>query len=468
MTSATIANRTFAEIEIGESAELDRTLTKEDVDFFAAASGDVNPTHVDQAYVEEHSLGRLTGHSMWSGSLISSVLGNILPGPGTIYRSQVLRFHRPVKLGDTITTRVIARDKQPETKTVWFDCECRNQDNDLIVTGTAEVTAPTEKIVRPKVELPGLVHPPHDSYGALIARCEGLEPLRTAIAHPCDRVSLSGAVDAARADIIIPLLVGPTAKIQRVAEENDIDISGFEIVDVPHSHAAAAQAVALVRAGEADLLMKGSLHTDEIMGEVVRSSTGLRTERRLSHAFVMDVPTYPKILIISDAAINIAPDLEDKRDICQNAVDLAHAFDLERPKVAILSAVETVRAKIPSTVEAAALCKMAERGQISGAVIDGPLAMDNAISKAAAITKGIQSEVAGDADILLAPDLEAGNILVKQLMFLANAEGAGIVLGAKVPIVLTSRADSPPVRMASCAVAVLFAHYQRGSLGIVE
>jgi phosphotransacetylase len=247
-----------------------------------------------------------------------------------------------------------------------------------------------------------------------------------------------------------------------------LDIAHLTIVDAPYSHAAADKAVELARRGEVELLMKGSLHTDEIMGAVVRSTTGLRTERRLSHAFVMDVPTYPKPLVISDAAINIFPTLDDKRDICKNAIDLTHALGLETPKVAVLSAVETVNTKIPSTIEAAALCKMADRGQISGALLDGPLAMDNAISKKAAETKGIMSTVAGDADILIAPDLEAGNILVKQLTFLANADGAGLVLGARVPIILTSRADSLRVKLASCAIAKLAAHHRRGALGITS
>ena len=255
--------------------------------------------------------------------------------------------------------------------------------------------------------------------------------------------------------MIVPILVGPEAKIRAVAEQSGLDISPYRLVDAPHSHAAAAKAVEIVRAGEAETLMKGSLHTDELMGEVVRKDTGLRTERRISHAFIMDVPTYPKPLAVTDAAINIFPDLETKVDIVQNAIDMAHALGVDLPKVAILSAVETVTPKIPSTIDAAALCKMAERGQITGALLDGPLAFDNAISKEAAAIKGIRSEVAGDADILVVPDLEAGNMLAKQLSFLANADAAGIVLGARVPIILTSRADTVRARMASCAVAVL-------------
>ena len=298
-------------------------------------------------------------------------------------------------------------------------------------------------------------------YEQLLERCKSLEPIPTAVAHPCDETSLSGAVEAASKGLIVPILVGPREKIQSAANSAGIDLSKCEIVDAPHSHASAAKAVALLREAKAELLMKGSLHTDELMGAVVSRDGGLRTARRISHAFVMDVPTYHKVLIVTDGAINIAPTLEDKVDICQNAIDLAVALGREWPNVAILAAVETVTSKMPATIDAAALCKMVERGQIKGGILDGPLAFDNAISKEAAKTKGIQSDVAGDPDILLAPDLEAGNILAKQLTFLAKADSAGIVLGARVPIILTSRADSVRSRIASCAVAMMAAHARR-------
>ncbi|AOK56775.1 phosphate acetyltransferase [Burkholderia stagnalis] len=304
---------------------------------------------------------------------------------------------------------------------------------------------------------------PHRKYDALIARCRSLSPVTVAVAHPCDEVSLRAAVDAAHAGLIVPVLVGPVARMTALAAMVGLDLSAYRLVDAPHSHAAAAQAVALVCAGEADALMKGSLHTDELLAEVVRADSGIRTERRLSHVFIMDVPTYRKPLFITDAAVNIRPTLEQKVDIVQNAIDLAHALGVERPKVAILSAVETVSSKLPSTLDAAALCKMAERGQITGGVLDGPLALDNAISPEAARLKHLGSDVAGDADILLAPDLEAGNMLAKELTFLANADAAGIVLGARVPIILTSRADSERTRMASCAVAALHAHAMHAS-----
>jgi phosphotransacetylase len=298
-------------------------------------------------------------------------------------------------------------------------------------------------------------------YEQLLERCRSLEPIATAVAHPCEASALAGALEAAQKGLITPTLVGPVARIREIAKANSIDLGKVEIVDTPHSHASAAKAVELVRQGKAELLMKGSLHTDELLAAVVARDTGLRTGRRLSHVFVMDVPTYHKVLLVTDAAINIAPTLEDKADICQNAIELAQSFGVVQPKVAILAAVETVNSKMPATIDAACLCKMAERGQIRGGLLDGPLAFDNAISKEAAKIKGITSAVAGDPDILLAPDLEAGNILAKQLTFLANADSAGIVLGAKVPVILTSRADSVRSRIASCAVAMLAAHARR-------
>jgi phosphotransacetylase len=292
-------------------------------------------------------------------------------------------------------------------------------------------------------------------YEALLARCRSLDPVPTAVAHPCEATALAGAVEAGASGLIVPILVGPGPRMRRIAEANGIDLGASRIVDVPHSHAAAAAAVELVRRGEAELLMKGSLHSDELLAAVVARESGLRTGRRISHVFIMDVPTYHKVLIVTDAAINIAPTLEEKADICQNAIELVVLLGIRQPKVAVLAAVETVNSKMQTTLDAAALCKMAERGQIKGGRLDGPLAFDNAISRDAARIKGIESQVAGDPDILLVPDLEAGNMLAKQLTFLANADSAGLVLGARVPIILTSRSDSVRSRMASCAVAVL-------------
>src|SRR4051812_388006 len=301
-------------------------------------------------------------------------------------------------------------------------------------------------------------------YEALLVRCRDLAPVPTAVAYPCEESALAGPVQAAKYKLIVPILVGPAAKINETARAAGLDLTGLEIVDVPDARAAAERAVALVREGRAEVLMKGSLHTDELLSAVVSRDKGLRTGRRISHAFLMDVPTYHKVLIITDAAINIAPNLEDKVDICQNAIDLAIALGVQTPKVAILAAVETVNSKMKTTLEAAALCKMADRGQITGGILDGPLAFDNAISAEAAKMKGIKSPVAGDPDILLVPDLESGNMLAKQLTFLANADSAGIVLGARVPIILTSRADSVRSRIASCAVAMMAAHARAMSL----
>src|SRR6516165_12568390 len=304
-------------------------------------------------------------------------------------------------------------------------------------------------------------------YEQLLVRCKSLQPIPTAVAHPCEKTALSAAIEAAEKGLIKPILVGPIARVEAIAKSSGIDLDGVEFVDAPHSNASAAKAVEAVRDGRAELLMKGSLHTDELMTAIVARDGGLRTGRRISHVFIMDVPTYHKVLIVTDAAINIAPALEDKVDIVQNAIDLAISLGLEKPKVAILCAVETVNSKMPATLDAAALCKMAERGQITGTLLDGPLAFDNAISKLAAETKGIKSDVAGDPDILLAPDLEAGNILAKQLTFLADADSAGLVLGARVPVILTSRADSVRSRIASCAVAMRVAHARRRALQAV-
>ena len=303
-------------------------------------------------------------------------------------------------------------------------------------------------------------------YEQLLERCKALPPVVTAVAHPCEVTALAGAIEAAQQGLIEPILVGPEQRIREIASQHHIDLGTTVIIDAPHSHGSAAKAVELVRNGTAEILMKGSLHSDELLAAVVAKDTGLRTGRRISHAFIMDVPTYHKVLIVTDAAINIAPNLEAKADICQNAIDLAVSLGLQRPKVAILAAVETINSKMPSTLDAAALCKMADRGQITGGILDGPLAFDNAISAEAARIKGIRSEVAGDPDILLVPDLEAGNMLAKQLSYLANADSAGVVLGARVPIILTSRADSVRSRIASCGVAKLAAAARRQAAGI--
>lgn len=457
-----IENRTFDEIHVGDSAEISRTLKPEDISLFAVSSGDVNPVHLDAEYAQASRFHEVIAHGMWGGALISAVLGTELPGPGTIYLNQSLSFKKPVGVGDTITARVTVRELAEETKRIFLDCECIDQEGDRVIVGEAEVIAPAKKVRRPRAVLPEIhLHERGARYRKIIEATKNLPPIRTAVVHPCDERSLRGAVEAHIHGLIEPILVGPEVKIRQTANEADIDITAFEIVNAPHSHAAATRAVAFVREGRVDALMKGVLHTDEIMRAVIDPHEGLRTERRISHVFGFDAPTYPKPLLITDAAINIAPSLEDKRDIVQNAIDLARAIGIIEPKVAILSAIETVSSKLSSTVDAAALCKMSDRGQITGGVIDGPLAFDNAISPQSAKAKGISSLVAGVADILVAPDLEAGNMIAKQLSYLGGADSAGIVLGARVPIMLTSRADGVLSRLASAALARLYIHWRQ-------
>jgi phosphotransacetylase/acyl dehydratase len=458
-----IENRTFDEIAVGDSAELVRTLRHDDIELFAVMSGDVNPAHVDEDYAHSDMFHKVIAHGMWGGALISALLGTELPGPGTIYLTQSLKFLRPVGLGDTVTVRVTVTEKLPERQHVKLRCQCTNQNGESVIEGDAEVIAPQEKVRRPRVALPDVhLHERGAQYRLVIAATRDLAPIPTAVVHPCDEPSLSGAIEAGEKGLILPILVGPSAKIAAVAKAANLSLDGIEVVDVPHSHAAAAKAVELVRKGTANAIMKGKLHTDELMHPILSRELGLRTERRMSHVFAFDVPHYPKPLFITDAAINIQPTLEDKCDIVQNAIDLVHALGIAVPKVAILSAVETVYPKIASTIDAAALCKMADRGQITGGLLDGPLAFDNAISKAAAATKGIRSQVAGDADILVVPDLEAGNMIAKQLVYLAGADAAGIVMGARVPIILTSRADGALSRLASCAIAQIYVHHRAG------
>ena len=457
-----IENRTFDEIKPGDTTSLVRTLSKEDSELFAVMSGDVNPAHVDELYVSGDLFHKIIAHGMWGAALISTLLGTKLPVPTTVYLGQTLSFHQPVKVGDTITITVTATTKYAERHCISFDCLCTNQRGEVVISGNAEVIAPTTKVKRPRVILPEMhLHEHGLLYLHLINLAKGLTPIRTAVVHPVDSNALLGAIEAAQANLIVPILIGPANRIRAAAAEQGVDLSPYTLVSTEHSHEAAMKAVAMARAGEVDAMMKGSLHTDELMHEVVDPRTGLGTNRRMSHVFVMDAPLYPRLLFITDAALNIYPDLETKRDIVQNAIDLAHVLGIETPKVAILSAVETVSSKINSTLEAAALCKMADRGQIIGGLVDGPLAFDTAISLEAAHAKGVVSPVAGQADILVVPDLEAGNMLAKQLEYLADAQTTGIVLGARVPIVLTSRADSPLAHKASCALALLLSYSNR-------
>lgn len=456
-----IENYTFPEINIGQSARLLRTLTLQDIAAFAAVSGDTNPAHLDSEYANDTLFHGVIAHGMWSGALISALLGTQFPGPGTIYQDQALHFVKPVRVGDTVTVTVTVTAMNATNNSLELDCEVVNQRGDHVLSGVAKVLAPTTKVRLPRVGIPQIqLFDPQARFNSLLSLGKNLEAVRCAVVHPCDEGSLSGAMDAARYGLIIPVLIGPEVRIRHVATEAGIDLTGVEIIDQPHSHAAAEKAAEMAASWDVEILMKGSLHTDELIHAVL-SKPALRTGRRMSHVFRFDVPLYHKPLLITDAALNIRPTLQEKVDIIQNAIDFARILGVAVPKVAILSAVENVNPNIPSTLDAAALCKMADRGQITGGVLDGPLAFDNAISAHAAQIKHIESEVAGHADIMAVPDLESGNMLAKQLEYLAGASGSGIVLGARVPIALTSRADGPSNRVASALLALLVAHNAR-------
>jgi phosphate acetyltransferase len=457
MNQTVLKNRTFEEMQIGESASLVRVVGRDDIDLFAAVTGDANPVHLDAAFAATDPFGHIVAHGMWTAALVSAVLGTRLPGPGTIYLGQELRFRKPVAPGDTITVTVKVMEKRPEKRIVLLDTRCVNQYGEEVLGGSATVIAPGHAVTWPCTSPPDVSLRRHDHYEDVVRQARTLPVLRAAIVHPCSPEAILAAVEIRDEGLLEPLLVGPEVKIRAAAEKAGVSLDDLMIETVEHSHAAAARGVELAVAGKVAALMKGSLHSDELLGAVVAPGSGLRTERRVSHVYAMSVPAYAKPLIVTDAAINIEPTLDHKRDICQNAVDLLHILGIPEPLVAVLAAVETVNAKMPSTLDAAALTVMAARGQITGARIDGPLAFDNAISPEAARTKGIVSPVAGQADILLVPDLEAGNMLAKQLIYFAGADAAGLVLGARVPIILTSRSDSLKTRIASAALAKLVA-----------
>ncbi|MEQ1941915.1 bifunctional enoyl-CoA hydratase/phosphate acetyltransferase [Mesorhizobium sp. VNQ89] len=448
-----LRNRTFDALQIGDAASVVRVVGRDDIELFAAVSGDVNPAHLDAAFAATGRFGDIVAHGMWTAALVSAVLGTELPGPGTIYLGQDIRFLKPVAPGDTITATVTVREKRPDKRIVTLSTVCTNQAGEEVLSGSATVIAPDQQIEWPRTKLPDIEFRRHDRYEAFVRRAREIPAVRAAIVHPCSAAAITGALEARDEGLLEPVLVGPLHKIMAAAEAAAVSLEGVEIEPVEHSHAAAARAAELAVAGKVDILVKGSLHTDELLGAVVAQDSGLRTERRISHVYVMDIPAYDKPLIVTDAAINIQPTLEHKRDICQNAVDLMHILGIREPRVAVLAAIETVNPKMPATLDAAALTVMAARGQISGAKVDGPLAFDNAINVDAARTKGIASAVAGQADILLVPDLEAGNMLAKQLIYFAGATAAGLVLGARVPIVLTSRSDPLSARIASAALA---------------
>jgi phosphate butyryltransferase len=454
-------NHPYDEIAVGQSAELTRLCTVEDLIVFANASGNHNPLHL--ADPDGDGPAVQVAPSMWVGSLISAVLGNLLPGPGTLYRTQNLDFPGRAHAGEELRVRVAVTEKRPDGVVALSTEVTRVADGAPIARGLALVEAPSAKMRFEAPDVPGLVVQRHVHFDALLARADALPPMPTAVVAPEEANALGGALLAARHHLITPILVGEPAKIRAAAEKAGLDLDGVEIVAAAGHAAAANLAVDLVAEGRAKALMKGHLHTDDLLKAALRKERGLRTGRRFTHVFVMDVPGMAHPLLVTDAAINIAPDLKTKVDIVQNAIDLALSLGIAEPKVGVLSAVETVNPDLPSSVDGALLAKMAERGQITGGVVDGPLAMDNAISLAAARTKGIGGPVAGRADILVAPDLDAGNMLAKQLAYVSGAEGAGIVLGAACPIILTSRADGEKARLASCAVAAV--HWARLSGG---
>ncbi len=452
-----IESKTFDEIAVGDTATTDHVLTQDDAMAFASISGFTAVLSQDEV-IERTGGIPPTGPNMWCASLISGLFSMHIPGPGVTLTSISLAFHNRIHVGDRILVQIKVTAKDDASKVVSFDCEAHNGAGLSIFTGTAQAIPPTKKLRWSTLPVPQLiVNNPYRRYNEMIARATAKPAVRTAIAWPCDEVSLGGAIQAYKDKLIVPVLVGAEDKIREVAKALNLSLDGVRIVDVSDSRSAAARAVELARKGEVEMLMKGSLHTDEIMGAVVSRDGGMRTGRRISHVFALDVPMYHKTLFVTDAAINIQPDLETKISILQNAIDMMLTLEIDNPKVAILSAVESVNPAIPSTLDAAALCKMVDRGQITGAIVDGPLAFDNAISSDAARIKNIKSKVAGDVDLLMVPNLEAGNILFKELQYLAGALAAGVVVGAKVPIVLTSRADGELARMASCALGVLLA-----------
>jgi len=466
MTPQDLVGHGYDDLSVGQTASLERLCTENDLVVFAHASGNLNPRHLP-GLAEKVTGEKPVAPAMWGGSLFSALLGNVLPGPGTAYLHQSLTFHNRVHPGDRLTVTVTVREKRPDRR-VDLDCRLVRSDGTLIAEGLAEVKAPATRLAADDVSLPGLALHKRGKFEKLLAACAGVPAMPTAVVAPTDANSLGGAWEATKQKLIEPILVGPAAKIHAAAEAIGWDLSGVRVIDVADEHAGPARAVALVHEGVAAAVMKGNIHSDEVLKHVTKADGGLRAGRRISHAFVLDVPGREGPLLISDAAINIAPDLITKADIVQNAIDLAQAIGLPQPKVGILSAVETVNPAIPSTLDAAILSKMADRGQIRGGIVDGPLAMDNAVDIEAAKTKGIAGMVAGHADVLIAPNLESGNMLAKQLVFMSDADTGGLVVGAKAPVMLTSRADDEYARLMSAVLAVLYSHWKKTGTSLVQ
>jgi phosphate butyryltransferase len=460
-----LRNRTWEDLKLGDEASIEKTVTSRDLYLFAHASGNLNPLHMPTFDPDHDGKSDAVAPSMWIGALISNVLGNVLPGPGTLYRHQSFDFVDRAHVGDqiVITVRLLEKLDNPY---VVFETIVTKVGGPIIASGKAMVSAPKERITLSHHELPPLLLDEHDHFARLIEVAKKLEPLQTAVVCPDDANSLKGTLLAMREGLIIPILIGDKAKIEEAAKEAHEDLSLLQIIDVANHTAAAAKAVELVHSGQVRAIMKGNLHSDELLGQIVKREGGLRTSRRISHVFAMNVPTLDHPIFITDAAINIAPDLLTKVDITQNAIDLAQACGIDEPLVAIMSAVETINVNIPSSMEAAILAKMADRGQITGGIVDGPLAMDNAIDMGAAATKKLVSPVAGRAQVLVVPNLESGNMLAKQLTFVSHAQPAGLVLGAKIPVMLTSRADNVAARLASCALAQLYDAFRRNKKSV--
>lgn len=457
-----IENVTFDELQIGQSARLVRALSQADIQAFAAVSGDTNPAHLDPVYADATMFHGVIAHGMWGGALISAVLGTTLPGPGTIYLEQSLRFSRPVRVGDTLTVTVTVTAKEVDKKRVELDCLVTNQQQEKVLSGVARVLAPTQKVRQPRIHAPLIqLFDPEARLKALLTLGQGLAAVRCAVVHPCHAGVLEGAARAAREGLIEPVLIGPPERIREAAESAGLDLRGIEVIAVPHSSAAAAKAALLAAEGRVEALMAGSLRRDELLA-AVQATEALHTRRRLSHVFRFDVPTYAKPLLLTDAVLHSAPTLADKADMARNAIDLARLLGVETPRVAVLSASEEVEAAVPSSLDAAALCKMAERGQIVGGLVDGPLAFDSAVSAQSAQAKHPQSPVAGQADVLLAPDMETASMLARQLQYLAGATACGLIMGACVPITLvTHRHDTAAAYLASAVLAQRVAHHYR-------
>ena len=454
-----LENRTYDELAVGDSATLTRVLTKDDIDAFAILSGDVNPAHLDDAYARETPFQKVIAHGMWGGTLISTVLGTQLPGPGTIYVGQNLRFMRPVSLGDTVSVTLTVKEKRAKNM-VLLDCVCTNQHGKVVITGEAEIMAPTAKVRRAAATLPEMHLHRLQRFDQLLATAASSDPIRCAVVWPDEPELLRSVHDAVQAGILRPLLIGQRDRILALAESQGLALSGCDIHPAGSALEAAAAAVELARAGAAQAIMQGSLAVHTLLQVVMRHAGGLRTQRRVSHAYLADVPSYDQPLLITDAEVNVSPSLEDKRDIVQNAIDLAHRLQFDEPRVAILSAAEAFNSNLESSTDAAVLCKMHERKDITGGLLDGPMTFDAAIKPEVAARKYPQSVVAGRANVLMVPNLEAANMLVKQLAHLAHADIAGIVMGARVPVILTNPIDNSRTRLASSALAKLLVQTQ--------